>query len=543
MFRNNNIHGTDVLVIGGGIAGLRAAIAAREKGAKVTVVAKGNGTSPEIMGFNAVLGPEDSVETYYNDILRSGLGLADKNMAAILADESRKVVPELEKLGMVFDKNGDEYDLMHPLGCTYPRLVHFQALTGRKIIHLLKEKAREQGITFLNGVMITGLITDEEKVIGAYGLKSASGNFLGIKAKAVVLATGGCGRLYDFSTYPADITSDGYGMAYEIGAEFVDMEFIQFEPCAFVYPDSLRGSIISTTTLSAGAELRNKDNENFLGEKGKKMQKDELSRVMHKEIIEGRGTEHGGLYYDVTMLPRDFIVIDHCIFYDPALKAGIDLTKQPAEVAPGAHTSIGGLRTDEKNSTSVTGLFAAGEVVGGLHGANRLGANSGAETLVFGARAGRYSAEYALSSDSSIDNQKFEQLLSSKQKISESYLNKEGTQENISFLIEKIKLIMQEAGGIIRNEESLKSSLVKLREIESKCQDLSAKNLDQVKEIYIIKNMLNTGKVILTAALTRKESRGAHYREDYNEQNDQEWLKKIVISNVDGEIEISFSEI
>ena len=540
--KNVSVHETDVLVIGNGLAGIRAALAASEKGAKVIVVAKGKGSSPEVMGFNAVLGPEDSVETYYNDILRSGLGIADKKLAGILADESRKVVTELEEMGMVFDKKGSEYDLMQPLGCTFPRLVHFKALTGRKVLKLLRDKADKQGVIFINDVTVTGLLKYEKRVIGAFGIDIASGDLLGFRAKSIVLATGGCGRLYDFSTYPADITSDGYAMAYEIGAELVDMEFMQYEPCGFVYPDSIRGHIISTTTLSAGAEFRNGNNEKFLGDRGKKLQKDELCRAMHTEIMEGRGTEHSGVYYDVTMLPRDFIVVDHCIFYDPALKAGIDLMKQPAEVAPAAHTSLGGIRIDEKNLSSVEGLYAAGEVVGGLHGANRLGGNSGAETLVFGGRAGRFSAEYALSLDEDVDIQIFSELLSKQLEVNKKYQSKKESSIDLLTLNKKISSIMQESGGIIRNEEGIISGLKKLSEIESMLEGLSASNSSQLLEIYRIKNMLVTGKVILTAALSRQESRGAHYREDYNKQDDQEWLKKISVFYEHGKMQTKILE-
>jgi succinate dehydrogenase/fumarate reductase flavoprotein subunit len=543
----SKIYKTDVLVIGSGLAGLRAALAAREEGVGVIVVTKSKGASPEIMGFNAPVGPEDSAEVFFKDIMKSGLNINNKKLVSILATEAEKAVLELEELGISFDKKEGKYDLLQPLGCTYPRLVHHKCLTGAKAGRIMSQKVECKGIKIIKGIMVTRLLVNEGNIIGAFGINMKDGSYIGFHSKAVVLASGGCGTLYPFTSYPIDISSDGYSMAYQVNVELIDMEFIQFEPCGFVYPPSLIGNVIPTTLLMAGGTLKNGEGERFISrnnkEGNKKIQKDELSRAMYREIIGGRATKHGGLYYDVSMLPKDLIVKNHSIFYKPAIKAGVDITEEPAEVAPIAHTSLGGIKINEKCETSIKGLYAAGEVTGGIHGANRLGGNSGTETLVFGKKAGKYSAKYAMTQDFKINENDINNIL--KEKISESELFKNKKDKYINSLILKKKLhsIMREAGGILRNENQLKNALKGLNKLKDMIPRQFAKNTNQLIEIYRINSMICSAKIIISAALTRAESRGSHYRQDFPDINNGDWLKNIIIKNNYGELEIKIRKI
>ncbi|MDD5014186.1 MAG: FAD-binding protein [Atribacterota bacterium] len=539
--KENDFYSSDVLIIGGGLAGLRAALSANKAGAKVILVTKGKGASPEIMGFNAPVGLEDSEEVFFNDIVKSGLDINNKKLAMILATESIKAVRDLEDLGIVFDKKESEYDLLQPLGCTYPRLVHHKCLTGAEAADIMMKKAKSEDIQIIKDTMIMSLLVYEGNIVGAVGINMRNGNYVAFQSKAIVLAAGGCGRLYPFTSYPADISSDGYAMAYQENLEFIDMEFIQFEPCGFVYPSSLIGNVIPTTLLIAGGVLKNSKGERFMlkynKEQGEKVQKNELSHAMYQEIVEGRATKHGGLYYDVSMLPRDLIVRNHSIFYGPAVKAGIDITKEPAEVAPIAHTALGGIIINEECETSLKGLYAAGEVAGGVHGANRLGGNSGTETLVFGARAGFYSAKYAISENFNININIFNDMV--KEKISETELFRNNDNDNInpSIIRKELHSVMSKAGNILRNENQLKDALKKLDEIQSMIPNQYAENTKQLLEVIKNNNMISIARIIISAALTRSESRGAHFREDFPYIDDKKWLKNIIITKRNNSLE------
>jgi succinate dehydrogenase/fumarate reductase flavoprotein subunit len=365
-------------------------------------------------------------------------------------------------------------------------------------------------------------------------------------AKAVVLAAGGCGTLYPISTYPKDIAADGFGMGFNTGAEFVDMEFMQFEPCCLVQPDVVKGQGISTTLLVEGGELFNNEGtplvpRSYPGERPK-IQKGELSRLIHKEVSEGRGTTHGGVFLDVTGVPRETVVVNHAIFYNPAKKAGIDLTRDRAEVAPGAHTLIGGLKINPKCETTIAGLYAAGEVVGGLHGANRLGGNAGTETLVFGALAGIQAAQAALAQES-INRSAWEGLLSEKRTVVEQLLV--ATSEGSGFVAfkDEIQYIVQNKLGIIKDESSVKNAISELAALEEDRPRLKAKELGELVDVFNIEHLLTTARLIAAAAMERRESRGVHYRADFPKADDYHWMKKITVQKSYGDIKISLIDL
>ena len=555
---SDRIHTTEVLIIGGGLTGLRAALAASEAGREVTILWKGPGASPGIMGFNAPVGPQDSEEIFFDDTMRSGTGINRRALARVLVQGTRGVVADLERRGMEFAGGSSGYDLLQPLGCSHPRLVHYNSSTGIEIGKLLLRGIEERGVKIFRGTAATDLIVHDGKVIGACGIDTGNGRFLGFHSKAVVLTTGGCGNLYPLTTYPSDICGDGYAMAFRAGAELIDMEFVQFEPCCFVYPDELKGDPIPTTTLMEGGRLRNAEGEEILKRHGLAadtgLQKDALSRALHSEIAEGRGAEHGGIWLDISMLSREMITVSHSIFYKPALKAGVDLTAEPAEVAPAAHTSMGGVLISESCESSAAGLYAAGEVAGGIHGANRIGGNAGAETLVFGTIAGKSAADYAANITAETDTSNlFQDLFSEKD---EEYGNRKSTTPGILLTMrQRVRGIMKSQAGIIRSREGLTTAIAKLREIETLCDSnklregeelcegkaglsgMSKGNGRDLLKALALENMVSVGLLVTSAALKRNESRGVHYRIDFPTQNDVEWNKNIILKRSEGGID------
>ena len=520
---------TDVLVIGSGVAGLRAAVAAAEKGVSVLVASKGPCASPEIMGLNAPVLPEDSVEQYFEDTERSGYGINDSRLAKILAEHVLGEVAWLEANGVHFarDENG-QYLPIHTLGARYPRLIKAGVSSGSIEMKMLRDLCTEKKIQIDIPVDILGLIMVDGRVAGAWGLRR--GKTVCYRAKAVILATGGCGAIQDFTTYPSAIIGDGYAMAYEAGASLVDMEIQQFEPCCFVWPEEIRGKVIATTLLRHGAELRNGEGKTFMENYGlsrENAQKGSLSRAMLAEVRAGRGTPHGGIYYDMTMFDEDFLYKEHEIFTKHARHVGMDLTREMPEMMPAAHTNIGGVVIDASCMTEIEGLFACGEVIGGLHGGNRLGGSAGAETVVFGHLAGDGAADYLLSGPAPVSDAAFLQSLAETESAFQLCIRDgECLAEQIG---ERLGRCLHENLGIVRSAETIRAVEQELDLLQEMLSRSGAVSPEEAARNIHAEHMLTLARMQATASAMREESRGVFFREDFPETDEANWRKNIVI--------------
>ncbi|NCB06422.1 MAG: FAD-binding protein, partial [Clostridia bacterium] len=323
--------------------------------------------------------------------------MSDPSLASALCGDARTVFDELQQLGLCFNRDGEQYQALRPLGASYPRVVSIGNETGAAALKKLRELLNGQ-VTELAGTRAVRLLTSGGRVCGALALDQRKKEWLTLPARAVILACGGFCGVYPMSTNKRGSGGDGVAMAYEVGAKLCDMEFIQFEPSGAVWPSSLVGTSMITTLFFEGAVLRNRSGERFMlryGEDGERVGKDVLARRIAEEIAAGQGTEHGGVYFDATGVGAERLKRDYAMYVERYGRVGIDLSAQPIELAPMPHTSLGGVRIDADGRTTVEGLFACGEVTGGLHGANRIGGSAGLETFVFGRRAGRSAAQYA----------------------------------------------------------------------------------------------------------------------------------------------------
>ncbi len=536
---------TDTLVIGSGIAGLIAAVAAAEKGVGAVIVSKGPCASPEIMGFNAPVLPGDSKELYFEDMQRSGYGINNSTLARTLSDRVLDEVAWLESIGVHFDRNADgSYSPIHTLGTKYPRLIRSGVSSGVAEMKALQRRCSELGVETHMPVDILELLCADGRVLGAFGVDESTGEPVRYIAKTVVLATGGCGAIQSFSTYPPAIIGDGYAMAYEAGARLTDIEFQQFEPCAFIYPPEISGKVIATTLLRHGARLLNGQLHDFMPDYGlsrESAQKGSLSRAMVAEVRAGRGTPHGGIYYDMTMFDKDFLYKDHAIFTRPAVAAGIDLTKQMPEMMPAAHTNLGGVVIDSGCRTDIDGLFACGEVTGGLHGGNRLGGCAGAETVVFGHIAGESAAELIADGRDYPDAELIEKAWSGVSQRLEGIFKKQGG--DARDIRRRLSLCLNENLGIVRNAHTIAAADAAVKELRRELEEsVGAAELSQAAEYIHCEHVLLLAQLQISASRMRRESRGVFYREDFPQQDDRNWRRNIQIRKVGSDMSFTLCE-
>lgn len=571
----------DVLVIGAGGAGLRATIAAAQAGLDVGVVCKSLlGKAHTVMAEGGVAGAlanldsKDSWQVHFMDTMRGGSFLNDPHTAELLAKEAPARVLELEQWGAVFDRTPEGLIMQRPFGGhTYRRLNHVGDRTGLELIRTLQDKAVSVGMKCYMETTITRLLKDGDRVVGAFGYYRDSGRFFLIKARAVVLATGGWGRMYKVTSNSWESTGDGAILAYNAGAELMGMEMVQFHPTGMVWPPGVRGLLVTEGVRGEGGVLRNNKGERFMfnpdytppSYKGRYadteeeatrwlsdkdnnrpppelLSRDVVSRAIYREVKAGRGSEHGGIYLDITSRGADYIKRKLPSMWEQFHALGdVDITKEPMEIYPTIHYTMGGVKSDADTcTTNVPGLFAAGETAAGLHGANRLGGNALSDLLVFGKRAGDAAAEYARSAQAGSINQ--EELAEEEASLLDVFSNP--GKENPYMLTEELQNTMQEGAMIARTEEGLTDCLQKVLELQKRAQNLHVEGT----RIYNpgwhttrdVRNMLTVSEIIVRCALERKESRGAQWRTDYPDP-DPEWGKKMLIATkgAKGEVDIS----
>jgi succinate dehydrogenase / fumarate reductase flavoprotein subunit len=520
----------DVLVIGAGGAGLRAAIEASRLGARTAVVSKSLlGKAHTVMaegGVAAALGNVDHADdwrTHFQDTLFGGKYLNNWRMAELHAREAPERVRELERWGGVFDRTPDRRMSQRAFGGhTYKRLVHIGDRTGRELIRTLQDRAVHQGVEVFMEYVITRLLKESDRVCGAVGYRRATGELVVFGARAVVLATGGLGRFYRVNSNSWESTGDGHALAYEAGAELVDMEFVQFHPTGMVWPPGVVGLLVTEAVRGEGGVLRNSEGERFMERyDAKRMElstRDVVARAIYTEVTEGRGTQHGGVLLDVSHLPAATVRKKLPGMYDQFLElAGVDITQEPMEVGPTCHYAMGGIRVDaEDGASSVPGLFAAGECSGGMNGANRLGGNSLSDLLVFGRRAGDGAARYAdgvapARADSG-------QVAEAAEELAGYFAD--GREEDPYDVLADLQATMHDRVGIFRDEAGLTAAMAALRGLTERARHVGvaaggrafnpAWNLCRD-----LRNMLTCAEAITRAALMREESRGAHSRLDF----------------------------
>jgi len=550
----------DVLVIGAGGAGLRAAIEASATGVRVGLVCKSLlGKAHTVMaegGIAAALAnvdERDNWKVHFADTMRGGQYVNQWRMAELHAKEAPDRVRELEAWGAVFDRTNDGRILQrHFGGHKYPRLAHVGDRTGLEMIRTLQDHGVHQGIDVYMEHTILSLLKDGDRVVGAFGYERERGRFKIFRSKAVVLATGGIGRAYKITSNSWEYTGDGHALAYQAGAELIDMEFIQFHPTGMVWPPSVMGILVTEGVRGEGGVLTNADGKRFMFEaipenyrhqtadneeegwrycQGAKdarrppelLTRDHVSRCIVREIKEGRGSPHGGVFLDISWIKQKMPnAAEHIkrklpsMYHQFKQLADIDITEQPMEVGPTIHYIMGGVRVHPDTQMSrLPGLFAAGECAAGINGANRLGGNSLSDLLVFGKRAGEFAAKFARENQlGAIDIGKIDTI------AREALAPFERNRDENPYTIQKdLQETMQDLVGIVRTETEMREALEKIGNLKTRAEKAAVTGNREYNPGWHtaidLKNLLTVSEAITRAALERKESRGAQFREDY----------------------------
>ncbi len=561
-------HEHGVLVIGAGGAGLRAAIAASAAGATVAVVSKSLlGKAHTVMaegGIAAALATTDDRDgwrVHFADTMRGGAYVNNWRMAELHAKESPERVRELEAWGALFDRTRDGRILQRNFGGhRYPRLVHVGDRTGLEMIRTLQDHGVHQGIDFLMETTITALLKDGERIAGAFGYDREKGRFHIFRAGAVIIATGGVGRIYRITSNSWEYTGDGLALGYEAGAELLDMEFVQFHPTGMVWPPSVQGILVTEAVRGEGGILLNSAGKRFMfddipanykaqtadseeegwrytqGDREARrppelLTRDHVARCIVREIREGRGSPHGGVFLDIAWIGRKLPNAEEHIrrrlpgmYHQFKQLADIDITKEPMEVGPTTHYMMGGLRVDgDTQMTTVPGLFAAGEAAAGLHGANRLGGNSLSDLLVFGQRAGQHAARFASERRPGQVDQEQAGRAAARALAPFDRAGKPGGESPYQ-VQQDLQALMQEKVGIARTEADMKAGLDGIRQLRQRAQNVAAPGNREYNAAWHtaldLPGMLVVAEAIARTALERRESRGAHFREDFPGRDD-----------------------
>ena len=563
-------HEHDVLVIGAGGAGLRAAIgAAGVEGCSGGLVCKSLlGKAHTVMAEGGVaaamanVDERDGWETHFADTMRGGQYLNNPKMAELHAKEAPDRVHELEAWGALFDRTQDGRILQRNFGGhAYPRLAHVGDRTGLEMIRALQDHGIHQGIEVHMECTVIELLKDGERVVGAFGYDRERGRFRLFKAKAIVMATGGIGRAFKVTSNSWEYTGDGHSLAYHAGADLLDMEFIQFHPTGMVWPPSVRGILVTEGVRGEGGILTNSEGKRFMfddipelykdstadtpeegwryvtGDKEARrppelLTRDHVARCILKEVREGRGSPHGGAFLDIAWIKEKFANSEEHIkkklpsmYHQFKQLANLDITKEPMEVGPTTHYVMGGVRVDaETQMSTVSGLFAAGEVAAGLHGANRLGGNSLSDLLVFGKRAGEYAAKFAQENGGGeIDNAEVDVLA----KAALEPLERDGDGENPYEIQRELQEMMQDKVGIIREDGLMKEAIDDIAKLAERAPKAAAPGNREYNPGWHtaldLKCLLTVSEASARAALERQESRGAQTRNDFPDKDPDDW--------------------
>ncbi len=550
----------DVLIIGAGGAGLRAAVAATERGLSVGIVSKSLlGKAHTVMaegGIAASVGnvdPEDSWRQHFMDTLKSGKFLNNWQMAEIFAKEAPDRVYELEQWGALFNRTPEGKISQRPFGGhTYRRLCHVGDRTGLELIRTMQEKVLATEADMYMETTVTKLLKKGDRVVGAVGYTRESGKFIHFKAKAVIMATGGWGRIFKVTSNSWEGTGDGVVLGYDAGAEIVDMEMMQFHPTGMVWPPGVRGLLVTEGVRGEGGLLRNSEGarymENYDKEKMELSTRDVVARANYTEVQEGRGSEHGGVYLDITHLGYEGIMKKLPTMYEQFKNlADIDISREPMEVFPTVHYTMGGIKVDpETCATNVPGLYAAGEVAGGLHGANRLGGNSLSDLLVFGRRAGEGAAAFVGESVHSADIEG-DAVRTEIGRVLEP-LEKGGEGESPYLMQQELQVAMMEHANLMRDGDSLKEGLGKILALKDRLPNVRVGGSRLFNPGWHtaqdIRYLIQISEIILRTALERKERRGAQWRLDYDGPDEELGrINFIVTKNGQGEAGIERREI
>ncbi len=564
----------DVIVVGAGGAGLRAAIECSIRGLSTGLVCKSLlGKAHTVMaegGVAAALGNVDSRDhwkVHFRDTMRGGKFLNVWRMAELHAKEAPDRVRELEEWGAVFDRT--KAGLINQRnfgGHRYPRLAHVGDRTGLEIIRTLQDHGIHQGIDVYMECTGLDFLKDGDKISGMVGMWRETGRFVVFRAKAAIVATGGGGKGWKITSNSWEYSGDGYGMAYEAGAELMDMEFTQFHPTGMVWPPSVRGTLVTESVRGEGGVLLNSEGKRFMfdnipdrfaaetadteeeaaqwlaGDKDARrppelLTRDVVARAIRKEVKAGRGSPHGGAFLDIASkrTAEDIQRKLPSMYHQFKVLAELDITAEPMEVGPTLHYFMGGIRVDADSQMSrVPGLFACGECAAGMHGANRLGGNSLSDLLVFGKLSGEGAANYIseMTSEPTADDDQIRSIIRSATDI----LNRESG-ENPYLLHEQLEELMQSSVGIVRTEELLTEGITGLDGLKQSFKKVKAAGASQFNpgwhEALALRNLLITSEAVAQAALLRQESRGAHTRVDYPGEQD-EWLRyNVVLSKAD----------
>ncbi|HWZ43946.1 MAG TPA: FAD-binding protein [Candidatus Saccharimonadales bacterium] len=540
-------HEHDVLIIGAGGAGLRAAIEALAQGAKVAVVSKSLlGKAHTVMaegGIAAAMSNVDKADnwkTHFRDTMRGGKFLNNWRMAQLHAQEAPERVRELEQWGALFDRTSDG-DIMQRAfgGHTFKRLCHVGDRTGLEMIRTLQDRGVQLGFDVFMECTIIRLLTEGNRVVGAFGYWREQGRFVVLKAKAVVIATGGIGKAWRVTSNSWEYTGDGMTLAYDAGAALQDMEFVQFHPTGMVWPPGVQGLLVTEAVRGEGGLLRNKNGERFMEKYDpKRMElstRDVVARSIYTEVREGRGSPHGGAFLDISHKPAEYVKQKLPSMYHQFKElADVDITKEPMEVGPTCHYVMGGIRVEAETAEStLPGLFAAGEAAAGLHGANRLGGNSLSDLLVFGRRAGLSAAALAAKSQpGKIDPA---QVAEAEKAMLAPFERGDG--ENPYALHRDLQEVMGNLVGIFRLEEDLAKALAELEKLKQRYTKVRVEGSrifnpgwHLARDLH---SMLTTSEAVTRSAIARKESRGAHSRIDHPDFDDR-WGKQNNVISRDG---------